>query len=230
MDSFYFKLIINGFPLPAGTKLLNSNQWTYSSQLSFFPIVTPASAQNCFNCYFCTHQFRKIKYLEKPWNLRSWMSSWVHNLVSASVLMLSSVVTPRRIPVTKQPIMLLTLFLDIRISTFCIAETSRSIRLSFRLRCHTKMRKKKGSVCCNIWGFPKMVVPSNHGFSMVFLLKMISTWGGDWGYHHLRKTPILKLVGLFWIFFLVCLMIVCVLPTNCRAIFGCSTWLPRWFL
>ena len=38
---------------------------------------------------------------------------------------------------------------------------------------------------------PKMVgFPNNHG---VFLLKMISTWGGDWGYHHLRKHPYIHL-------------------------------------
>jgi len=36
------------------------------------------------------------------------------------------------------------------------------------------------------WGFPKMLVPNNHG---VFLLKMISTWGVKWGYHRLRKHP-----------------------------------------
>ena len=36
-----------------------------------------------------------------------------------------------------------------------------------------------------ICGFPKMVgFPNNHG---VFLLKMISTWGVKWGFHHLRK-------------------------------------------
>ena len=39
----------------------------------------------------------------------------------------------------------------------------------------------------NNWGFPKMVgFPNNH---WVFLLKMISTWGVKWGYHHLRKHP-----------------------------------------
>ena len=42
------------------------------------------------------------------------------------------------------------------------------------------------SICGEpIWGFPKMVVPNNHGFSY----KKWSFWGVLWGYHHLRKHP-----------------------------------------
>ena len=41
-----------------------------------------------------------------------------------------------------------------------------------------------------IRGVPKMAVPNNHWFSIVFLLKMIRTWGVKWGFsHHLRKHP-----------------------------------------
>ena len=43
---------------------------------------------------------------------------------------------------------------------------------------------ERGSLA-TFWGFPKMVgFPNNHA---MFLLKMISTWGVKWGYHHLRK-------------------------------------------
>ena len=36
--------------------------------------------------------------------------------------------------------------------------------------------------------FPKMLSFPNKPMGFL-LLKMISTWGGDWGYHHLRKHP-----------------------------------------
>ena len=45
---------------------------------------------------------------------------------------------------------------------------------------------KYGGVSLN-GGFPQQ----SHG---VFLLKMISTWGGDWGYHHLRKHPYMSMI------------------------------------
>ena len=35
-----------------------------------------------------------------------------------------------------------------------------------------------------IWGFPKMVVPNNHGFPT-----KNDHFGVFWGYHHLRKYP-----------------------------------------
>ena len=38
--------------------------------------------------------------------------------------------------------------------------------------------------------------PNKHGFS---LLKMIMTWGGDWGYHHLRKHPYKVDIFLFFL-------------------------------
>jgi len=43
----------------------------------------------------------------------------------------------------------------------------------------------RSTLMISIWGFPKMVVPNNHGFSY---LKW-SFWGVKWGYHHLRKHP-----------------------------------------
>ena len=53
---------------------------------------------------------------------------------------------------------------------------------------HTHGENWPSSVSCHvpIWGFPKMLVPQQ---PWVFLLKMIIIWGGDWGYHHLRKHP-----------------------------------------
>ena len=49
--------------------------------------------------------------------------------------------------------------------------------------------------CDGIWMFPRIVGFPNKPMGKL-LLKMISTWGGDWGYHHLRKHPnILKLLG-----------------------------------
>ena len=41
---------------------------------------------------------------------------------------------------------------------------------------------------CNIWGFPKMVVPNNQG-----LPTKNDHFGVFWGYHHLRKHPYQKL-------------------------------------
>ena len=39
-----------------------------------------------------------------------------------------------------------------------------------------------------IWLLPKMVTQQ----PWVFLLKMISTWGVKWGYHHFRKPPYIR--------------------------------------
>ena len=61
------------------------------------------------------------------------------------------------------------------------------------------IRVFKGQTCCHwqkhmiIWGVPKLMgFPNNH---WVFLLKMISTRGVKWGYHHLRKHPYMIQTG-----------------------------------
>ena len=54
---------------------------------------------------------------------------------------------------------------------------------------HFNFSVKKSLAWMDVWGFPKMVgeTPTNPmGF---FLLKMISTCGVKWGYHHVRKHP-----------------------------------------
>ena len=43
----------------------------------------------------------------------------------------------------------------------------------------------------DIWRFPKMVGFPNNPMGWT-LLKMISTWGVKWGYHHLRKHPYMQ--------------------------------------
>ena len=47
-------------------------------------------------------------------------------------------------------------------------------------------KKKTTSFFDSNWGFPKMVVPNNHGFPT-----KNDHFGVFWGYHHLRKHPIL---------------------------------------
>ena len=42
----------------------------------------------------------------------------------------------------------------------------------------------QGKLLEDIWGFPKMVVPNNHGFPT-----RNDHVGVFWGYHHLRKHP-----------------------------------------
>ena len=43
------------------------------------------------------------------------------------------------------------------------------------------------SICLYLmWGVPKLVVPNNHG---KILLKMISTWGVQWGVPTFKETP-----------------------------------------
>ena len=113
-----------------------------SSAIFFPPVVSPASSPKLLQSLFCTNQEGSELYPETPWKLR-FPGCHLFRAQPASVLQclcFSSEETPWRIPVTKRPT-LLTLFLEIWISTFCMAETL--IGLVFHSGCGATQKCEK---------------------------------------------------------------------------------------
>ena len=70
--------------------------------------------------------------------------------------------------------------------TRCQTRCQKKLCLPPLHKCFRGKKKNTTSFFDSNWGFPKMVVPNNHGFPT-----KNDHFGVFWGYHHLRKHPIL---------------------------------------